>query len=96
MEVVSTINDPTYIDPKYNEVSSDIKEWVTGQEAGEKLLSNIARKMLIFFPTEVDFNNSYGLINNFIMKVLRYYLLKTLIIIILGIITRRKTCVFGY
>ncbi len=69
MNFVPNINDPNYVDPKYNDVSEDIKLWVLGEEGGEKLLSKIALKMLIFFPTEVDFKHAYGLINNFIMKV---------------------------
>ena len=70
MEFVPNVNDPNYVNPKYSEVSESIKAWVAGSEVGEYQLSNIARKMLIFFPTETDFNNAYGLINNFIMKVL--------------------------
>ena len=70
MNFVPNVNDPNYVDPKYNEVREDIRKWVLGEETGEKQLTLIKLKMLIFFPSEVDFNNAFGLISNFIMKVL--------------------------
>jgi hypothetical protein len=57
------------INPKYNEVKNDVAHWVAQVQRNNKLLEVIAKKLLIFFPTEADFVNNFGLINNFVVMV---------------------------
>jgi hypothetical protein len=56
-------------DPKYDEVKADIAAWVSKNEKNISLLRLLSLKLLSFFPTEDDFVNNFGLINNFVLMV---------------------------
>ena len=69
-------------DPKYDDVKADIATWVSNNEKNNTLLKRVALKLLVFFPTEEDFTNNFGLINNFVRMVFDKIILINVIIII--------------
>ena len=70
-------------DPKYDEVKADIAAWVSKNEKNISLLKSLSLKLLSFFPTEDDFVNNFGLINNFVLMVFDDIILIYSIIIII-------------
>lgn len=70
-------------DPKYDEVRADIAAWVSKNEKNISLLKSLSLKLLSFFPTEDDFVNNFGLINNFVLMVFDDIILIYSIIIII-------------
>ena len=69
-------------DPKYDDVKADIATWVSNNEKNNTLLKRVALKLLAFFPTEEDFTNNFGLINNFVLMVFDEIILINVVTII--------------
>ncbi len=71
-------------------MKAEVAAWVSKHEKNISLLRSLSLKILSFFPTEDDFVNNFGLINNFVLMVFDEIILihVTIIIITTGFDSR--------